>query len=547
MPLHFHDIQISNFAELHHYLNLLGTDYIYRGQANHRWNLLSSLERLGNGDPHEHEKNFDREFRRRGHHYISDRSVTAKENVLERLALMQHYNIPTRLLDWTKSPYIAAYFAILDSVKNRSNLTPREAQCKEKEEDREKKTDHGRLNSDSDNSGSPETAEVPDAAIWAIYKPWLAKCREKLTPMILDQLENSEKVDKHALDSARNLTDEKESAIKAFKLLYHNRRYSDLSGVLLLTPDSLNERIMAQQGLFLAPLNLNDSFMKNLESMTDSVPVPQGCFDMPVIKFRLPASFHGEMLRMLTLMNVTGFSLFPDLEGLSEWLRSLPTIGESTRAGRHDLSNFKALLKSNLKADLTVPNEIGALNRVVAVFRNWGANLEHCYITKTEHSIHRWSFDATMSAETVQFCESIVKAVEDVSEAALLERIERCVKSCPRKIDSRGEGSENENQRLVSGLLRHFSREKGKDPVRIVRGLIRRRGTGDRYLALLFDLARIYIKDDLRDLACGPRNQCLGLICGDPEAKPDLPCNPQAGESVRVFMRAKSYKEFSCP
>jgi hypothetical protein len=88
---------------------------VYRGAADARWPLLTSLDQLGGTrSPHgkaDLEEYILRNFIRYSRPYFTSPPV----NDWEILVAAQHHGLPTRLLDWTYSPLVAAHFATLDT------------------------------------------------------------------------------------------------------------------------------------------------------------------------------------------------------------------------------------------------------------------------------------------------------------------------------------------------------------------------------------------------------------------------------------------------
>jgi hypothetical protein len=89
---------------------------IYRGVGDARWPMLTSLDRLGGTDPphtkRELEEHVLRNFARYSRPYLGGPGGAVRSD-WELLAAAQHHGVPTRLLDWTYSPLVAAHFATL--------------------------------------------------------------------------------------------------------------------------------------------------------------------------------------------------------------------------------------------------------------------------------------------------------------------------------------------------------------------------------------------------------------------------------------------------
>ena len=83
--------------------------FVYRGARSRHFQLETSLQRLG-GEYHSLEHHLLRNFRK----YARETGLPAAASTWDWLALAQHHGLPTRLLDWTYSPYVALHFATDD-------------------------------------------------------------------------------------------------------------------------------------------------------------------------------------------------------------------------------------------------------------------------------------------------------------------------------------------------------------------------------------------------------------------------------------------------
>ena len=86
---------------------------VYRGDADARWPLLTSLDKLGGVSPPHSKANLEEHILRNFIRYSRPYLAHPPENDWEVLVTAQHHGLPTRLLDWTYSPLVAAHFATL--------------------------------------------------------------------------------------------------------------------------------------------------------------------------------------------------------------------------------------------------------------------------------------------------------------------------------------------------------------------------------------------------------------------------------------------------
>ena len=251
-----------------------GGHWIFRGHSRSGQSLSPSLERYANaiakpGGAIAAETHIVREFKRRAHHYIQNPPGDSED--LEWLALMQHHGAPTRLLDWTRSPYVAAFFAAEPAERG------------------------------------------ADFAIWVIDRDALI---EAAFAIIQNDLPT---------DSSRNIS----TFVDYYRQIFEEQTWGHGHFfVAPIEPFRMNERLTIQQGLFLCPNTplIYREFEWCLKYMrhhaSERAAANNSVLYKPwVHKLEIDSGARLGVLAELQKMNVNRATLFPGLDGFASSLR----------------------------------------------------------------------------------------------------------------------------------------------------------------------------------------------------------------------------------
>jgi hypothetical protein len=242
--------------------------YVYRGCSCDCEALVAGLARVG--DHHAAvESLLLRDFQQ-----YARLEISPGESEWHWLAVAAHHGLPTRLVDWTYSPYVALHFATM-------NITADEPQC--------------------------------DGLVWCVnYKATNGFVPRPLADKLKQYSKNVFSIEALA---------EAVPDLAAFDAL------SADPFVVFLEPPALDARIVNQVALFSImsrpELKRGDSpGGSDLEGYLRALDQGRGTPDPPVLRrLRIPGHLKWEIRDKLDQANITERVLFPGLDGLAAWLR----------------------------------------------------------------------------------------------------------------------------------------------------------------------------------------------------------------------------------
>ena len=227
---------------------------VYRGAGDASWPLLTSLDTLGGVSPPHSKADLEEHILRNFIRYSRPFFTVTPANDWEVLIAAQHHGLPTRLLDWTYSPMVAAHFA---TVRGSAGA---------------------------------------DRAVWRL--DWKAVHRHFRLPeraLLTQDLEG---------------IFGQERAFTPWTLFEPRTRERHFA--CMIEPPSLDARISTQAATFTLCSDNRQSFDSFLEASGLS---------SALTRFVIPARDVARLRDQLDLVSVDERRLFPDLDGLAEYLR----------------------------------------------------------------------------------------------------------------------------------------------------------------------------------------------------------------------------------
>jgi hypothetical protein len=240
--------------------------YVYRGCCEPAYELSPAITRLGQHHARV-EKLLLSDFRQ-----YASLQVDPGDSEWNWLAVAQHHGLPTRLLDWTYSPYVALHFMT---------------------------------------AGLGVEEPATDGFVWcANYKTTNHYLPAPLRQKLADYRKSVFSIE--ALrEAVANLDDFDTLSPEPF--------------VVFLEPPSIDARIVNQVALFSImsrPANRENSESMRLDDYLAALDARRTPEDSPVVRrLRIPAELKWEIRDRLDQANISERVLFPGLDGLSAWLR----------------------------------------------------------------------------------------------------------------------------------------------------------------------------------------------------------------------------------
>ena len=264
----------------------------YRGQGGQTWRLWTAYERRQRvQNPMREQKMLDRFISQAGI-YVGD--LPTREDYVSWFSLMQHYGTGTRLLDVTRSRYVAMFFALTGMI---------DSGCKEDGVVWVFKTYGSNLN-------------FYNALMTTEASPCLDVREDPLTQSLEEYKTLGRRFANEFIrsDWGMEIRDEISDGL----VKRHRERmkpFLEEGGVMQIVPAKTNKRMVAQAAEFLMPITLRKSFEENLCSKVcgwDGKRCVPG-----VAKLIIPKEMIDEFWGKLNEMNITYQTIYPGIEGLA--------------------------------------------------------------------------------------------------------------------------------------------------------------------------------------------------------------------------------------